>query len=104
MIDLAKKIKESLSSVEKALYQTQNRSAQDPLNFPIRLNNKIGHLNSLQYGDFPPTRQAISVRDELFRQTDKELTKYQSIINDDIRQFNELFSQKKMNVIWLDNN
>ena len=40
-------LSDDLSKIEKALYQTQNRSGQDPLNFPIRLTNKLGHLNSL---------------------------------------------------------
>ena len=30
--------------VEDSLYQTKNRSGQDPLNYPIRLNNRIGAL------------------------------------------------------------
>ena len=32
------------SEVEDSLYQTKNRSGQDPLNYPIRLNNRIGAL------------------------------------------------------------
>ena len=102
MIELAKTIQTALTNVEKALYQTQNQSAQDPLNFPIRLNNKIGHLNSLQYGDYPPTKQAIEVRNELFRQTDEELAKFNTIIQKDIEQFNNMFSEKKMKAIWIE--
>src|SRR5439155_12850549 len=34
----------ALSEVEDSLYQTKNRSGQDPLNYPIRLNNRIGAL------------------------------------------------------------
>ena len=34
----------AISEVEDSLYQTQNRSGEDPLNFPIRLNNRIGAL------------------------------------------------------------
>ena len=30
--------------MEEALYQTKNQSNQDPLNFPIRLNNKLASL------------------------------------------------------------
>jgi len=47
LLDKAKDLKEQFSDIEKALYQTKNRSGQDPLNFPIRLTNKLGHLNSL---------------------------------------------------------
>ena len=33
-----------LGEIEQTLYQVKNRSAQDPLNYPIRLNNKIAAL------------------------------------------------------------
>ena len=38
----AKALDEAMGEVEKALYQTKNQSRQDPLNFPIRLNDKLG--------------------------------------------------------------
>jgi len=62
----AKRMQESFSAIEKELYQTKNRSGQDPLNFPIKLTNKLGHLNSLVgMGDFGPTDQDIAVKNEL---------------------------------------
>ena len=66
LIKEAKKLREELCSIEKALYQTKNRSSQDPLNFPIRLTNKLGYLNDLvANSDFPPTNQDELVRKEL---------------------------------------
>jgi len=32
---------ERITAIEEALYQTKNESRQDPLNYPIRLNNKL---------------------------------------------------------------
>ena len=33
---------------------------RDPLNFPIRLNNKLAYLNSIaNRGDFPPTQSTL---------------------------------------------
>ena len=58
---------EALRAIEEALYQTQNESRQDPLNFPIRLNDKLaGVMLSAAIGDHPPTASAVAVRDELF--------------------------------------
>ena len=34
-------------AIEEALYQTKNQSNQDPLNYPIRLNNKLAALGGL---------------------------------------------------------
>lgn len=48
--DLVKKateLQEQFEEIEKALYQTKNKSNQDPLNFPIKLTNKLAHLNAL---------------------------------------------------------
>ena len=42
--DAAKALIQKLTEVEEELYQTKNRSAQDPLNFPIKLNNKLAHV------------------------------------------------------------
>jgi len=63
LVEKAKKMKEEFGAIEKELYQTKNRSNQDPLNFPIRLTNKLAHLNSLvSIDDFPPTEQDIAVK------------------------------------------
>ena len=90
------------SEVEKNLYQTKNRSGQDPLNFPIRLTNKLAHLNSLtQMGseDFPPTSQAIEVRDELVALIDVELKKYEEVEKVLLPRLNELIIEKKVYLI-----
>ena len=39
--DMAKDLAKRLTAVEEELYQTRNRSNQDPLNYPIKLNNKL---------------------------------------------------------------
>ena len=65
-----------ITLIEEKLYQTKNRSGQDPLNFPIRLNNKLAHLTSVaSVGNFKPTDQMYNVRDELIGLIDKELKK-----------------------------
>jgi photosystem II stability/assembly factor-like uncharacterized protein len=59
---LATAFSTALSQVEDSLYQTKNRSGQDPLNYPIRLNNRIGALlGVVQSADGRPTRQSYEV-------------------------------------------
>ncbi len=36
--------------MEEELYQTKNRASEDPLNFPIKLNNKLAHVLSVVEG------------------------------------------------------
>jgi photosystem II stability/assembly factor-like uncharacterized protein len=86
---LAKGIKDDLTSVEEAIYQTKNRSNQDPLNFPIRLNNKIAALaGSVGSGDNRPTDQAHAVFDELSAALQVQLDRLQTVLRDRIPAFN----------------
>ena len=92
---MAKDMKESLETVEKALYQTQNRSGQDPLNFPIRLTNKLGHLNSLVgLDDFAPTEQDEAVRQELTAAIAVQLAAFNQSISEQLEAFNAAFTAK----------
>ena len=93
-------MKEKFGAVEKALYQTKNKSRQDPLNFPIRLNNKLGHLNSLvAMDDFPPTDQDITVKNELTGQIETQLKTFNNLINTEIEAFNDEFNALKLNYL-----
>lgn len=70
----------SITEIEQELYQTQNRSNQDPLNFPIRLNNKLAHLNVIVgTGEWRATDGAEAVRVEITRQIDVQLAKFRDI-------------------------
>ncbi|MGB3591489.1 MAG: glycosyl hydrolase [Nonlabens sp.] len=103
MVELAQEMKEKFSKVEKALYQTQNRSGQDPLNFPIRLTNKLAHLNSLAgIGDFKPTIQSIEVKNELTAAIDKELIKFNQVLDEDIKKFNQQFNALKLDYLMME--
>ncbi|HEU5162769.1 MAG TPA: glycosyl hydrolase, partial [Thermoanaerobaculia bacterium] len=90
-LEKAKAIEATLTAVEEALYQTKNQSSQDPLNFPIRLNDKLAHVaSSASTGDFAPTAQAIAVRDELVAKIDAELSKLTKVWNEDVPELNRL--------------
>ena len=100
--DSSKEILQAMKEIEEALYQTKNQSRQDPLNFPIRLNNKLGHLNSLMaMGDFKPTKQAIAFKAEVTAKIDAELDKLDLILAEDISQFNALVKSKEVKAVIL---
>jgi len=102
LVEKAKNLSNSLSEIEKALYQTKNRSGQDPLNFPIKLTNKLGHLNSLvSMDDFPPTQQDMAVKDELTAQINAELAKFDALINDEVKAFNADFNAMNLNYLFV---
>jgi photosystem II stability/assembly factor-like uncharacterized protein len=65
---------EDVTAIEERLYQTQNESRQDPLNYPIRLNNKLTSLmRGVAAGDAAPTAQALDVKAELSAAIEAEL-------------------------------
>ena len=82
-------LNEKMKGAEEALYQTQNRSRQDPLNFPIRLNDKLaGLLGLASFGDNRPTEQMYAARAELQAAIDAELAKLTAIWEEDLPAFN----------------
>ena len=103
LVKKAKDMKEKFEALEKALYQTQNRSGQDPLNFPIKLTNKLGHLNSLVgIDDFPPTNQDIAVKNELTMKINEQLSTFDALISKEIQDFNTEFNQLKLNYLFVE--
>ncbi len=102
VLDQAKALQDKMKAVEEALYQTKNRSGQDPLNFPIKLTNKLAHLNSLEGGsDFAPTTQAEAFRQEVTAKIDAELAKWKEIVEKDVPAFNQLVKQKAIDALIL---
>ncbi len=100
----AEKMDTIASDVEKNLYQTKNKSGQDPLNFPIRLTNKLAHLNSLMnmgVNDFPPTASMYQVRDELTGMIDSELKKWYEVKSTMLAELNNKIRQKALDIIIL---
>lgn len=91
VVDAANDLDKKMTAVEEALYQTKNHSPEDPLNFPIRLNDKLaGVADSASLGANPPTAQQVAVRDELVKQIDAQLATLDAIWKTDLPAFNKL--------------
>ena len=91
-----------ITLIEEKLYQTKNRSGQDPLNFPIRLNNKLAHLTSVaSVGNFKPTDQMYNVRDELIGLIDKELKMWEDIKQNDLVKLNSTILENNIQLITI---
>lgn len=103
LVEKAKAMREKLENIEKELYQTKNRSNQDPLNFPIKLTNKLAHINSLiGLDDFPPTDQDIAVKNELTAKINTQLTAFNKVLDDEITAFNTAFNNLKLNYLFVE--
>ena len=103
LVEKAKEMKKGFEEIEKALYQTKNRSGQDPLNFPIRLTNKLAHLNSLaSIDDFPPTEQDIAVKNELTTKINTQLRAFDAMVDKEIKEFNKAFNDLNLNYLFIE--
>ncbi len=100
---MGKEILEDMKTIEEALYQTKNESRQDPLNFPIRLNNKVGHLASLtSIGDYKPTDQAQAFFTEVSADIDAQIADLELILGDRIDAFNKAVYDSKIDAVKLE--
>jgi hypothetical protein len=90
----ADSIKGRLAAIEEAIYQVKNRSSQDPLNYPIRLNNKIAALAGVvASAEAAPTAQSVQVFDELAAVLQVQLERLKAVLDADIPAFNRLVKE-----------
>jgi hypothetical protein len=98
--DAGTALNKKLTEVEEALYQTKNQSSQDPLNFPIRLNNKLAALlGVVSRSETPPNEQSFAVYDELSAQINAQLQKLSQIMKTDVPAFNQLVKDQSIPAI-----
>ena len=96
----ANELMTKITAIEEDLYQTKNRSGQDPLNFPIKLGNRISAVRrSLETGDAKPTAGVYKVFDELSKELDGHLTKLETTLKAGIDAINQVLVNKQMKAI-----
>jgi hypothetical protein len=102
IFEKANAIDSMMMVIENELCQTKNQSRQDPLNFPIKLTNKLGHLNSLvSGGDYPPTAQAIEVKNVLTKEINDQLDLFKKIKANELPKFNQMVKEAQIDAIIL---
>ena len=100
--DAAKELVKKLSAVEEEILQVKSKSRQDPLNFPIKLNNKLASLaRVVASADARPTKQSYDVFNELSAQLDQQLTALDKIIKEEVPKFNDLVRQQNVPAVIL---
>lgn len=78
-----------LSAIEEELYQVKNQSNQDPLNFPIKLNNRLASLRrSVESGEAKPTDGAYKVFKELSAELEKHLGDLKTVMQTQLPKVN----------------
>ncbi len=89
-----------ISAVEEDLYQVKNQSGQDPLNFPIKLNNRLASLRrSVENGDARPTNGAYKVFKELSQELDAHLTTLSKVMDKHQPKINRVLEKAGLNTV-----
>ncbi|UII74453.1 hypothetical protein LV716_09255 [Flagellimonas sp. HMM57] len=82
---------EKITAVEEELYQVKNQSGQDPLNFPIKLNNRLASLRrSVENGDAKPTDGAYKVFKKLSAELEEHLGNLNGVLAKDVSKINAI--------------
>jgi len=87
---LTGQLMDKLGTNERDIYQVQNQSSQDPLNFPIKLNNKIAALAGVASGEYRPTKQTYATFDSLTKDLRVRLTGVKSSLDEMLPKINAL--------------
>ncbi len=93
-------LRDKLSTIEEEIYQVRNRANEDPLNFPIKLNNQIAALaRTIETGDNPPTDQDYEIFRILTARFEAVQAKFSDALKTDLAHFNEVLASHKVTEI-----
>jgi hypothetical protein len=90
----AEQLDQKLAAIEGRIYQVRIQSRQDPLNYPIMLNNKLAALGGVvEDGEAAPTAQDYAVFADLSQKLDRELAGLNGVLGSDLSSFNQRLAQ-----------
>ena len=88
---IANRLTRTLTEVEEDVYQVRNQSNQDPLNFPIKINNRLASLlRVVETGDGRPTGNVDPIFNDIKQELKVQTDKLQQALTTDLPTFNRL--------------
>ena len=89
-----------LSAVEQEIYQVKNQSGQDPLNFPIKINNRIASLLSItSRADDKPIAAVYPIFTDLKAELKVQTDRLQQVFKTELPAFNEQAKKLGLEVV-----
>lgn len=89
-----------LNVIENNIHMTKNQSRQDPLNYGIRINNRLAFLMAdSQRGDYPPTDQAKEFFIDVKKELDIEIKALEQLAGEYVSKINSQISDNKIKMI-----
>ncbi len=100
VLDRAKSLSNELTAIEEALYQTKSKASEDPLNFPVKLNNKLAALlSAVSEADTQPTASQQQVYEDLATSVNAEISKLKQVMDSGIPALNKLVKDQDIPAI-----
>jgi hypothetical protein len=91
IVDQAQELTKRLSAVEEELYQVRNQAREDPLNYPIKLNNRLASLLTVvESTDAAPTKQSYTVYEGVAGEVNGQLRAAERLLKEDVSAFNKM--------------
>ena len=90
LAEAGERLEASASAVEADIYQVRNQSNQDPLNFPIRVNNRLANLLSMsEQGDGRPGSGMSAVFGIMVERLEGYVTRLEAVWDEELAEVNE---------------
>ena len=100
IIQLIIKYKKELDVIENNIHMTKNQSRQDPLNYGIRINNRIAFLLAdSQRGDYPPTNQSLEFFESIKDELNIEISNFKKVLNTYTMEINNMIEDNAIKFI-----
>jgi hypothetical protein len=102
LVAAAEQLDKKMTAIEEELIQVKSKSSEDPLNYPIKVNDKLMALEgTVESAEAAPTQQSYEVFDELSRQLDVPLAKWKDIQSSDLANLNQQLRKQDVQNIML---
>ena len=93
-------LNEKITAIEEDIHMTKNKSYQDPLNYGLKVNNRLAFLMAdAQRGDYPPTDAAYQVEDVLTEELQGYLTTFEQVKSEDIPKVSQMIDDLGVSLI-----
>jgi hypothetical protein len=97
LASLSADLRKKIGAIEEELIQVNSKASEDELNYPTKLNSKIGYLQAaIDSADTAPTEGEIAVFAELDRQLEAQLVPWREVNTKDVPALNE--AMRKNNI------
>ncbi len=100
VMDRAHALSKELTEIEETLYQTKSKASEDPLNFPVKLNNKLAALlTAVEEADSQPTASQQQVYEDLATGINAQINKLKQVMDTGVPSFNRFVKEQDVPAI-----